>query len=269
MKQDQLEELTSLLARFVQAEAAARSAQRVIDSVDEPSAKQLKALKDAEALVQSLEPGANAAKQALREGLKSGVLAAQGSKLVLAEDFVPEGTATPAPAPAQSIRGTETLAAKGEVDPAELEASTARAKAEADARIAAEREAVAKSSAADEARRKAELEKLAALPAEPAAPKPARDPLTQATAKAGAPELPKSNKAFGIAGGFVRPKEAPVSGGAPAARTPPDVTRIEEALGRKADDQAEYLKLRQELVKKFGVDTIDAIPQTPEAERVI
>ncbi len=267
MKQDQLDELTRLLARFVQAQADLNTAQRIADmGYDAPGSNEY--LKDAEALVQSLEPGVNAAKQALKEGLKSGVLAMQGQKIVLAENFVPEGAGAVAPL-AQSVRGTETLAAKNAVDPAELEASTARAKAEAERVAAAEREAVAKSVAEDEARRKAELERLAAVPAEPAAPKPVRDPLSQAVAKADAPELPKSDKAFGIAGGFVRPAEAPTSGGAPSARTPPDVTRIEEALGRKADDQVEYLKLREELVKKFGVERIEDIPQTPEAEKVI
>ena len=267
MNPEELPNLQKTLLEFFAAEQEMKTLQSRIDLGTGRDPKVARALEEAKKRVAALEPMANEAKIKIREGLSSGLLAQSGGKIVLASEIVPDAAA--ASALKTSVRGTETLAAKGEVDPAELEASTARAKAEAEARAAAEREAVAKSSAADEARRKAELEKLAALPEEPAAPKPARDPLTQATAKAGAPELPKSNKAFGIAGGFVRPEEAPASGGAPVARTPPDVTRIEEALGRKADDQFEYLKLREELVKKFGVATIGDIPQTPEAERVI
>ena len=267
MNPEELPNLQKVLLEFFVAEQEMKTLQSRIDLGKGRDPRVGRALEEVKKRVAALEPMANEAKIKIREGLSSGLLVQSGGKVVLASEVVPEAAA--ASALKTNVRGTETLAAKGEVDPAELEASTAKAKAEADARAAAEREAVAKSSAADEARRKAELEKLAALPAEPAAPKPERDSLTQATAKAGAPELPKSDKAFGIAGGMVRPMEAPASGGAPVARTPPDVTRIEEALVRRADDQAEYLKLRQELVKKFGVESIDAIPQTPDAEKVI
>lgn len=249
MNPEELPNLQKVLLEFFAAEQEMKALQAIVDRGTGKDPKVARALEEVKSRVASLEPMANEAKIKIREGLSSGLLAQSGGKIVLASDVVPEVAA--APALKTSIRGTETLAKKGEVTAEELAASTAAAQ-----------------------ERALQEKKLAELAA-PAAVAPK----TPEPEQPKAPPRPMSGKAQSFEEVQERLRQetmaqqaeaaAKASAPVPIGRKPPDVTRIEMAIGAISKDQAEYLKFREELVKKFGVDRIDFIPETPEAEATI